>query len=78
MSDAPLSDEPQRTVLSVLFYHRHQRVFATTLDTRLEIGRQRSGEPAPRRRINRSDHARIVLAPMTTWIFRGRIYRSSP
>lgn len=53
----------KKTILSVLFYHRHQRVFATPLDTRLEIGRQRSGEPAPRRRIERSDHARIVLAP---------------
>lgn len=59
----PLPRDPSQTVLSVLFYHRHQRVFATPLDTRLEIGRQRSGEPAPRRRIDRSDHARIVLAP---------------
>ena len=49
--------------LSVLFYHKHQRVFATPLDTRLEIGRQRSGEPAPRRRIDRAGFARIVLAP---------------
>jgi adenylate cyclase len=55
-------DSP-RPILSVLFYHRHQRVFATPLDKRLEIGRQRSGEPAPRRRIDRTDHARIVLAP---------------
>ena len=52
-----------QVVHSVLFYHKHQRVFATPLDTRLEIGRQRSGEPAPRRRIDRSDHARVVLAP---------------
>ncbi|MDZ4656832.1 MAG: adenylate/guanylate cyclase domain-containing protein [Bythopirellula sp.] len=55
--------DPNKTILSVLFYHRHQRVFATPLDTRLEIGRQRSGEPAPLRRIDRTDHARIVLAP---------------
>jgi adenylate cyclase len=55
--------ESRHTILSVLFYHRHQRVFATPLDKRLEIGRQRSGEPSPRRRIDRTDHARIVLAP---------------
>ncbi|TWU20805.1 adenylate/guanylate cyclase domain-containing protein [Bythopirellula polymerisocia] len=54
---------PEKLTLSVLFYHRHQRVFATPLDTRLEIGRQRSGEPAPRRRIDRTGYARIVLAP---------------
>jgi adenylate cyclase len=63
MSDLPSSTDSRRPVLSVLFYHRHQRVFATPFDKRLEIGRQRSGEPAPRRRIERSDHARIVLAP---------------
>jgi adenylate cyclase len=61
-SSQPLP-EPPKNILSVLFYHRHQRVFATQLDTRLDIGRQRSGEPAPRKRIDRSDHARIVLAP---------------
>ena len=62
-SSLPPPAEPSKTILSVLFYHRHQRVFATPLDTRLDIGRQRSGEPAPRRRIDRSDHACIVLAP---------------
>lgn len=63
MANPPSTADPHRPTLSVLFYHRHQRVFATPLDKRLEIGRQRSGEPAPRRRIERSDHARIVLAP---------------
>jgi adenylate cyclase len=63
MYDLPSATDSRRPILSVLFYHRHQRVFATPLDKRLEIGRQRSGEPAPRRRIDRTDHARIVLAP---------------
>ncbi|QEG35734.1 adenylate/guanylate cyclase domain-containing protein [Bythopirellula goksoeyrii] len=57
------STDQDKVILSVLFYHRHQRVFATPLDTRLEIGRQRSGEPSPRRRIDRTGYARIVLAP---------------
>jgi adenylate cyclase len=61
-SQQQLAERP-KTILSVLFYHRHQRVFATPLDKRLDIGRQRSGEPAPRKRIDRTDHARIVLAP---------------
>lgn len=61
-SRQPLA-EPPKTTLLVLFYHRHQRIFTTPLDKRLDIGRQRSGEPAPRRRIDRSNHARIVLAP---------------
>lgn len=66
MTDKPTthSDDRQQAIHSVLFYHRHQRVFATPLDTRLEIGRQRAGEPEPRRRIDRSDSARIVLAPI--------------
>ena len=58
------STEQTVSIPSVLFYHRHQRVFATTLDTCLEIGRQRSGEPAPTHREDRADSARIILAPL--------------
>ncbi len=54
----------QVTAPSVLFYHRHRRVFVTPLDMRLEIGRQRSGEPAPTNRQDRSDSARIIFAPL--------------
>lgn len=57
-------DDEQPSIPSVLFYHRHRRVFVTPLDTRLEIGRQRSGEPAPTRRQDRTDSARIVFAPL--------------
>jgi adenylate cyclase len=66
MADANNSTEvdEQQALPLVLFYHRHQRVFTTTLDAKLEIGRQRSGEPVPRRRLDRSDSARIVLAPL--------------
>lgn len=51
-------------VLPVLFYHRHHRTFATPLDTKLEIGRQRSGEPGPPRRIDRTESARVIVAPL--------------
>lgn len=67
MPDAPLplsNDAENPPPPSVLFYARHKRVLATVLDTRLDIGRQRSGEPAPARRIDRSESARIVLAPL--------------
>ncbi len=52
------------SIPSVLFYHRHRRVFVTPLDTILEIGRQRSGEPAPATRQDRTDSARIIFAPL--------------
>jgi len=58
------STDDQPTFPLVLLYYRRHRVFATPLDMKLEIGRQRSGEPAPQRRINRADSARIVLAPL--------------
>jgi len=57
--DAPPSSPPQ-----VLVYHRHQRVFATSLDRRLELGRQRSGEADPPRRFDNRDSARVVFAPL--------------
>ena len=57
------ADEPT-IVPSVLFYHRHRRVFVTPLDTRIEVGRQRAGESSPTNRQDRSDSARIVLAPL--------------
>ena len=56
--------QDEDAVLPVLFYHKHQRILATPLDTRLEIGRQRSGEPGPPRRIDRSASARVILAPI--------------
>jgi len=63
-TNLPSSTDDQPTFPLVLFYFRRQRVFATSLDKKLEIGRQRSGEPAPQRRIERADLARIVLAPL--------------
>ena len=65
MPDSAEQPDSQGPVIStVLFYHRHQRVLATPLDTRLEIGRQRASEPSPPRRLDRSDSARIILAPL--------------
>ena len=66
MSEAVLETDSSEAqpVLSVLFYQRHQRVFVTPLDTKLEIGRQRSGEPTPSRRIDRTASARVILAPL--------------
>ena len=63
-SAATIKDSTAQTIPVVLFYHQHKRVFATPFDTRLEIGRQRVGEPEPRRRLDRSDSARIVLTPL--------------
>ncbi|MCA9230824.1 MAG: adenylate/guanylate cyclase domain-containing protein [Planctomycetales bacterium] len=60
----PASSDQQQPIPLVLFYQRHQRIFATPLDTKLEIGRQRAGEPAPLRRVDRTDSARIVLAQL--------------
>ena len=51
-------------VPTVVFYHQRQRLFATPLDARLEIGRQRQGEPAPPARVDQPDGARIVLAAL--------------
>jgi len=63
-SAATIRESTSQAIPMVLFYHRHKRVFATPLDARLEIGRQRAGEPEPRRRLDRTDSARIVLAPL--------------
>ncbi len=63
-SSAEHNSDPEQPVLSVLFYHRRKRVFVTPLDRRLEIGRQRIGEPIPRSRIDRADSARVVLAAL--------------
>ncbi len=65
MGDLDLkSNEEQAIIPSVLFYKRHQRVFATVFDRRLEIGRQRSGESEPVYRQDRTDSARVILAPL--------------
>ncbi|MBX3433945.1 MAG: adenylate/guanylate cyclase domain-containing protein [Pirellulales bacterium] len=48
----------------VLFYHQRRRVFATTLDAPLEIGRQREGEPDPAARIDQSSRGRVIVAPL--------------
>ena len=58
------ASEEQSSIPLALFYQRHHRVFATPLDTKLEIGRQRAGEPKPHKRIDSSDSARIILAPL--------------
>ncbi len=63
-SSQPSPAEQQSSIPVVLFYHRHQRVFVTPLDTCLEVGRQRATEPAPTNRQDRSDSARIILAPL--------------
>ena len=66
MADSELETDSRelRPVLPVLFYHNHHRSFATPLDTKLEIGRQRSGEPGPPRRIDRAESARVIIAPL--------------
>ena len=66
MSDSSAKESGQKNspALTVLFYRRHERVFATPLDTQLEIGRQRASEPLPPRRLDRSESARILLAPL--------------
>ncbi len=58
----PSIDEPSGLV--AFFYHRRQRLYASPLDTCLEIGRQREGEPVPPARVDQSDGARIILAPL--------------
>lgn len=61
-SDAPASElEP---VYPILFYRHRQRILATTLDTTVEIGRQRDGEPSPAVRLDHSRGARVILAPI--------------
>ena len=60
----PRDNHDQQQAASVLFYHHHKRVFATLLDTRLEIGRQRVNEPEPQRRIDLGDSSRIILTPL--------------
>ncbi len=66
MSESPSderSTEPHPPP-SVLFYHHHKRVFATLLDARLEIGRQRANEPEPRQRMDLGKSSRIILTPL--------------
>jgi len=63
-SQQPQTDAQKANPPWVLFYHDHRRVFATPLDICLEIGRQRTGEPAPACRQDRSVSARIILAPL--------------
>ncbi len=48
----------------VFFYRHRQRVLAAVLDTTLDIGRQREGEPAPAVRVDHASGARIILAPI--------------
>jgi adenylate cyclase len=48
----------------VFFYRQRQRVLATTLDTALDIGRQREGEPAPPKRVDGTRSARVIVAPI--------------
>ncbi|HMO86414.1 MAG TPA: hypothetical protein PKC18_15995, partial [Lacipirellulaceae bacterium] len=50
--------------LPVFFYRLRRRVLASTLDTTLDVGRQREGEPPPAIRIERAQSARIILAPI--------------
>lgn len=66
MAEAVLQSDTtyEQPALSVLFYQKHRRMFVTPLDTSLEIGRQRAGEPGPPRRIDRANSARVVLAPL--------------
>jgi hypothetical protein len=66
MAEAVLKSDTaeEQPVLPVLFYQKHKRVFVTPFDTQLEIGRQRSGEPGPPRRIDRATSGRVILAPL--------------
>jgi adenylate cyclase len=65
LSDSPKrSGEAEPTVCPVFCYRQRQRVFASTLDAVLEIGRQREGEPAPAVRLDHSRGARVILAPI--------------
>jgi adenylate cyclase len=48
----------------VYFYCHRRRILATCLDSVLEIGRQREGEPPPPRRLDHARGARIILAPI--------------
>ena len=66
MAEATLQSDTddERPVLPVLFYQKHKRVFVSPLDTQLEIGRQRSDEPSPPRRIDWAASARVILAPL--------------
>jgi len=66
MPESPPDDRSneQHSAASVLFYHHHKRIFATLLDTRLEIGRQRANEPEPQRRLDLGESARIILTPL--------------
>jgi adenylate cyclase len=55
---------PEPAPLPVFFYRQRQRVLAAALDTTLDIGRQREGEPGPAVRIDRNRGARIIVAPI--------------
>ncbi|RIK80683.1 MAG: hypothetical protein DCC67_09145 [Planctomycetota bacterium] len=46
------------------FYRERARIFASTLDAPIEIGRQRDEEPAPPVRIDHTQGARIIVAPI--------------
>jgi adenylate cyclase len=66
---SPNDPSPSRTRESplycpVYFYHRRERVLSTSLDTTLEIGRQRDGEPAPPLRVEGTQGARVILTPI--------------
>ncbi|QDT74022.1 adenylate/guanylate cyclase domain-containing protein [Lacipirellula limnantheis] len=61
----PLRDAAEVSpAFPVLCYRHRQRILATQLDATLEIGRQREEEPPPVMRLDHSQGARIILAPI--------------
>ncbi|QDS99708.1 adenylate/guanylate cyclase domain-containing protein [Adhaeretor mobilis] len=56
--------EPPKFAPPVFVYHHRQRILATVLDTSLEIGRQREGEPEAVVRVEHSDNARLIVTPI--------------
>ena len=48
----------------VFVYHHRQRILATVLNTTLDIGRQREGEPEAATRVDHSDTARVIVTPI--------------
>lgn len=48
----------------VFVYHHRQRILATVLDTTLDIGRQREGEPDAVSRVDQTEKARIIVTPI--------------
>ncbi len=58
----PAPDAPP--TFPVFFYRQRQRVLTAALDTTLDVGRQREGEPTPPVRLDRARSSRVIVAPI--------------